>query len=168
MLATHEFTTCPRQRGFVVREAIRLCGFASEADAVTAASVAFHALRAHLAGRTSTPRDWSSDRNNRALMSVHTEKVGTIRAYCFELRLPFPLSEEEAVEAANSVEGAVDRWRASRTDSDDSAADRTATAAEPGERDDVYEDSVHSFPASDPPGWISMRLGPARRPPVAR
>jgi hypothetical protein len=146
--------------GFRSREAITMCGFASKADALTAASVAFHALRPHLAGCA----DW----NHRAVVSVQAEKAGTIRAYCFELRFPYPLSEEGAMDAADSVEGAVDRWRHSRTAADDAEADREVTAAERAERDEVYEDSIHSFPASDPPGWISMRLGPARRPTVAR
>jgi hypothetical protein len=34
------------------------------------------------------------------------------------------------------------------------------SAAAGEERDYVNEDSIQSFPASDPPGWISMWLGP--------
>lgn len=41
--------------------------------------------------------------------------------------------------------------------------DADATSREqdvPVERDVVLDDSDDSFPASDPPGWIAMRIGP--------
>jgi hypothetical protein len=49
----------------------------------------------------------------------------------------------------------VDRWRKQRSESANDAGDSAAGE----ERDRVDETSIQSFPASDPPGWISMRLG---------
>ena len=48
---------------------------------------------------------------------------------------------------------------------DESARAHTVAAPRSTERDEVYDASVDSFPASDPPSWMGMRVGgpPARQ-----
>lgn len=48
--------------------------------------------------------------------------------------------------------------------------DRRAAAETPSEHefsmDEVHDASVESFPASDPPAWIAMRVGQPKRQPI--
>jgi hypothetical protein len=46
----------------------------------------------------------------------------------------------------------------------DRAIPRDAIAPPDGEHDRVSEASIESFPASDPPGWGSLRIGPPATP----
>jgi hypothetical protein len=130
------------------REGISVCRFASAEDAVTAASVAFHALRQYLAERNGRGDD-------AAEVTVRRVPEGTGAPFCFELRFPMRLAPTAAIRAAHAIDDVLDRWRKQRSE----GADDTGDSAVAEERDDVGEDSIQSFPASDPPGWISMWLG---------
>jgi hypothetical protein len=91
-------------------EAVTICGFASEADAVTAASVAFHGLRAHLAERTREQPERSDIPGDSTAVTVHREEGSEAGSFCFELRFPARLTELEAVRAARTIHAALRRW----------------------------------------------------------
>jgi hypothetical protein len=150
--------TVPGRVGRLSRDAITVCGFGSPADAVTAASVAFHALRTELEMRSGRAFGKLGAAHHATAVSVRAEADSRAEPFCFELQFPVRLTAAKAVRAARTITNALRRWA---TDSlertgDTSAGDRAATGQK---RDDVGDDSVHSFPASDPPGWIPMWAG---------
>ena len=139
----------------VSRDGISVCGFASAVDAARAASVAFHTFRSDLARHIGLPLAQLDAPARAAGVSLRVEKEGPA-PFCFELRFPMRLSAEKAVRAARTISGALRRWSTEHV-AGAGASRESMPAGE--ERDDVGEDSIHSFPASDPPGWISMWAG---------
>jgi len=96
--------------GRLSEDAVTICGFASKADAVTAASVAFHALREHLAERSGASLDRADAPGDRAKVSVHAEGDRGDGSFCFELRFPSRLTELGAVRAARAIHTALRAW----------------------------------------------------------
>ncbi len=139
----------------VSRNGISVCGFASAPDAVRAASVAFHTFRTDLARRSGLLLARLDAPVHAAGVSLHVEKEAGSAPFCFELQFPNRLSAARAVHAARTISDALRRWSKDHVKS----TDRTQSVPPRQERDDVDDDSIHSFPASDPPGWISMWAG---------
>ncbi len=143
--------------GGVSREAISICGFATTADAVRAASVAFHAFRTELARHIGVPLARLDLSAHATAVSVHLEEEPSPAPFCFELRFPMRLSAAKAVHVARTISDALRQW--SKEHVAGALATRESIPADE-ERDYVGEDSIHSSPASDPRGWTSMWAGP--------
>lgn len=148
-------STCGRVNR-VSRDGISICGFASPVDAARAASVAFHTFRTELARHIGLPLARLDAPAHAASVSLHVGKEDGPAPFCFELRFPLRLSAEKAVRAAHAISGALRRWSKEHVAGAGGSPEIMPTDEE---RDDVGEDSIHSFPASDPPGWISMWAG---------
>ncbi len=101
--------------GRISEESVTICGFASEGDAVTAASVAFHALREHLAVRLGQRLDRAAASGDSANVSVYADGDRADGSFCFELQFPSRLTEPAAVRAARAVHAAVHAWTDQRS-----------------------------------------------------
>jgi len=73
--------------GRLSEKGVTICGFASKGDAVSAASVAFHALRAHLADRAGKRLGRAATSGERAKVSVYADGDRS-GSFCFELHFP--------------------------------------------------------------------------------
>ena len=93
--------------GRLSRDAVTICGFASKGDAVIAASVAFHALREHLAEPSGASLDRPDTPGDSAEVSVHAEGDREDGSFCFALRFPSRLTELGAVRAARAIHTAL-------------------------------------------------------------
>src|SRR5688572_11214467 len=91
----------------VSRDGISICGFATTADAVRAASVAFHTFRAELARHIGLPLARLDLSARAAAVSIHVEKESSPAPFCFELRFPMRLSAAKAVHAARTISNAL-------------------------------------------------------------
>ena len=96
--------------GRLSEESVTICGFTSRADAVTAAAVAVHALRAHLAERDGTRLDRAEASGETASVSVYADGDRADGSFCFELQFPSRLTELGAVRAARAIHAAVHAW----------------------------------------------------------
>jgi hypothetical protein len=96
--------------GRLSRDGISVCGFASAADAVTAASVAFHALRTEFAERSGRPLARLGGPGHAAAVSVHAQPDSSPAPFCFELQFPMRLTGAKAIRAARTVKDALRRW----------------------------------------------------------
>ena len=97
-------TPCERV-SCVSRDGISVCGFATIADAVRAASVAFHMFRTELARRIGLPLSRLDQSARAAAVSVHVERESSPAPFCFELRFPMRLTAAEADYAARTIVG---------------------------------------------------------------
>jgi hypothetical protein len=98
------------------REAVHVCGFVNAGDAVTAASVAFHALRQHVVERTGRPLAGVSRLVDAVTVTVREVPATGSTRFCFELRFPMRLSAAAAVRGAHAINDALDRWTKQRED----------------------------------------------------
>ncbi len=101
--------------GRLSEESVTICGFASEGDAVTAASVAFHALREHLADRAGKRLDRAGGSGDSATVSVYADGDRADGSFCFELQFPSRFTELGAVRAARAIHAAVHAWTDQRS-----------------------------------------------------
>lgn len=167
-----------RSVGWIRGQTVAFGGFATQAEAAHAAWVAHRTLARRQARRQGGPPTvigtaglaiahegesdtiLADDRPIAQLLGPPADAPGT---FGFEIEIPQAADELAMRSKALVIYRVLRRsglsWEMWTSRDPAPVATPVASATRGVPRDDVGEDSMLSFPASDPPGWISTRLG---------